>query len=559
MWKNKKIIPYQGNNEDPLEVLLKDALAPRVNAPEPVQRAVFERMEESTMNKKNNWKKVVAAAVAVVFVLSAAVYAVKEYLKPEEVVERLQGDEIGKPLQEAFTSDQAQALNISEELGGYEYSLLSMVSGEDLLALPPELAPELPKDETYLVLRIRDLSGANIEGNPLFDMESSGGGIVYAHPVIRGFAPSRLNLALLKGGLSSFNEGDCRYILMSMESIEIFAEQGVKIAICDTAFPNEEQYDFDEKTGLTTAKADYEGINVLLDLPLDSAKVDQDKLEAKLEDLRSKGLFSTDEINSNSAAYQEFMEKAKAYQEELPNKIAKHNARMEKLNDLMKDERFNQAKQRQWEEAIKVFNENPDKLIKFKMEELEEGDINEDLPEYELVDPSSIQREEDLEEGSIYLIGKLIFSDDLEMGLYLAGDSGDIVAGYGDLNIEAEFIQQVFDLDMSYWQETNQILHLELNHLLINSPRFEQLRKLELGDRFTLIHRLWSEEIEYELSEKEEADENSMGFNAKEMGFYLDATVFSLREDPESGAVEKVDSEIEDIVYKFVAKMIEDK
>ena len=84
------------------------------------------------------------------------------------------------------------------------------------------------------------------------------------------------------------------YRLIECDNVEIFADRYLYLCVSNTTFYSVEAYSYNEETGEITPNPDFDGINVLFDLPLDSSKADPEKAEKFLQDL-----YSEDNSDSN--------------------------------------------------------------------------------------------------------------------------------------------------------------------------------------------------------------------------------------------------------------------
>ena len=146
-----------------LDELLKHALTPTDEPDERLNQSIFKQVKErEAMNKKTvrTIKNIPAAAVAAAIILgcgSVSAYAAWKYLTPEHVAE-----EFGETkLADAFENDDAVSVNETQSCGGFDITLMGLISGKDLSVYPvfDEKGNELDMDKTYSVVAIRKSDG----------------------------------------------------------------------------------------------------------------------------------------------------------------------------------------------------------------------------------------------------------------------------------------------------------------------------------------------------------------------------------------------------------------
>lgn len=229
-------------------------------------------LESEKETQKMNFSKskklavLVAAAVALLAVSVSAVL----FLTPADVAARLEDD----PLSAAFQSDDAVALNETAVSGDYTFTLLGMVSGEDLSALPAEYNGETVRDRTYAVFTV-----ARTDGTPLTEQPN----LSYS-PLVAGYHVSAVNGWTLGATCQSFVEDGVAYYLFDTQNLEMFADHTVYFAIYEGSVPDPASFPTAEDGTLSLA----EGVTgALFTLPLDAAKADPAAAEAFV---RSTGL-----------------------------------------------------------------------------------------------------------------------------------------------------------------------------------------------------------------------------------------------------------------------------
>jgi len=92
-------------------------------------------------------------------------------------------------------------------------------------------------------------------------------------PLIDGYEPWRLNIFSLDAYCMDTTEGGIRYCLVSTDSLEIFANHRVCIAVFDGFVPSPDVFTINED-GVIGYNDSYTGAKAMFDLPLDPAKAD---------------------------------------------------------------------------------------------------------------------------------------------------------------------------------------------------------------------------------------------------------------------------------------------
>lgn len=253
------------------EGLFKKALASdAVPSPE-LNRRIKQKMEvQMHTNKRFRMILRPVLAVLMVLVLSGSAYAAWKILSPADVADKTGNS----ALAEAFASQDAVTVNETKSQNGYDVTLLGLVSGKGLSGMDETL----DAGRTYAVVAIARQEGA-AGGGSLMDEP------FFVSPLIHGQQPWRFNIASMNGGYSAVEEDGVLYRLIDCDNMELFADRGLSLIVSSTGFYSTEAYDYDEKTGLVTPNAAFSGVNLVFDLPLDTAKADPAKAQAYLDSL----------------------------------------------------------------------------------------------------------------------------------------------------------------------------------------------------------------------------------------------------------------------------------
>ncbi|SHH55107.1 hypothetical protein SAMN02745823_00258 [Sporobacter termitidis DSM 10068] len=215
-----------------------------------------------------------AAVIAViVFVFATTAFAAWYFLSPSDVADRLESP----ALAEAFRSNDALLVNETKSQGGYDVTFLGIVSGKGLTAL--DSAVDTAK--SYAVVAIAkqdgsmpDTSDEDFDNVPFF-----------VSPLIKGQKPWLYNIASMNGGYSACVADGVMYRLIDCDSLEMFADRGLELIVSSTDFYSTEAYNYDEASGLVAPNPDFEGVNLVFDLPLDPTKGDFEKARQYLDTL----------------------------------------------------------------------------------------------------------------------------------------------------------------------------------------------------------------------------------------------------------------------------------
>ncbi|MBP0965799.1 MAG: hypothetical protein J5999_11010 [Oscillospiraceae bacterium] len=253
--------------EDKLEKMLKTALSADFLPEKSINDEILERAKEKSIMSKTGNKKVkiaiIACAAAAVCTLTAA--AAYRLLSPSEAAERVDNP----ALSQAFEGENAVLTGETRTDGEYSVTFLGAVSGknsnisDNLYFLNGELLDE----RTYAVVAISRTDGKPMEDAPLF-----------VSPYIKGLDPLKYNIATMKGGYRGFAENGVVYRIISCDNIEMFADRGLYIGVSDAdgVFFNRDAYNYNAETGEITENPDFDGVNLLFDLPIDVSKADPD-------------------------------------------------------------------------------------------------------------------------------------------------------------------------------------------------------------------------------------------------------------------------------------------
>lgn len=268
-----------------LDELLKHALTPTDEPDFQLNQNIINQVKEQEKMKKRIWKRIPVTALTAAIVLGCASLtvcagAIVKYLSARDVAEKMEDTKLA----DAFSGKDAIFINETQSYGGYDVTLLGIVSGKDLSKYKSFENGIQLEDRTYSVIAIQHTDGTPMAdiGDAAFDEES-----FFASPLIRDFNPNFYNAFLFNGGYEEFVENGVRYRLVECDNVEIFADHGLYLCVCngDTISYNSEAYQFDEATGIISRNEDYSEVNALFDLPIDASKADPKAAENYLKEI----------------------------------------------------------------------------------------------------------------------------------------------------------------------------------------------------------------------------------------------------------------------------------
>lgn len=224
-------------------------------------------------------KKVSVAAMAAVCILAVSMTAVAavKYLTKEEIVSQIGDEDVSK----AINGEESLELNQTIEAGDYRFKLYAAATKEKLAE--SGLADDIGDNGgTYVILSIERL-----DGTPMPETSSNAYNDVhfFISPLIQGLEPWMYNIASMGGGYSTTVKNGVLYRIIECDDIALFANRHIYLCITDTDFYESEAYHYNETDGTISRNESYGGINLLLDLPIDNNRADEEKARAYLQEL----------------------------------------------------------------------------------------------------------------------------------------------------------------------------------------------------------------------------------------------------------------------------------
>ena len=271
-------------DEEKIHEILKHALVNEWKPTDQLNNSLIKQImeEKQIMNEKKMLRKrkllpSLAFAAMLVLVMGVTCFAAVKLLTPKQVAENIGDTDVAK----AFEGKDAIKINQTVTEGGYKITLLG-VAGSNALANLENAGLELQNGSTYAVVAIE-----KEDGTPMVSPgdEADDNKTFFVSPLIKGLRPWEYNIASMNGSYGENIIDGVLYRIIKCDNVEVFADQGIYLCVSDTTFYDTNAYNYDESTGEITVKDNYSGINVLYDLPIDTAKADSEKAARYLQQL----------------------------------------------------------------------------------------------------------------------------------------------------------------------------------------------------------------------------------------------------------------------------------
>lgn len=253
-----------------IDKILKSTLSPTQYPSEELNDKIRKKFKESGQMKHTNKHYLVAAcAIICILLIPTSIYAAYKYLLPKEVAVLIDDTKLG----ETFEKDGKGEIQTVTD-GAYTVTYLGHVTGESISERAGS-AWELHPERTYVAVAIEKADGTEItyENN------------VFVTPLIQGLKPWTYNIASMNGSYAGNIIEGVLYRIIECDTIEIFADRELYLAVSDTSFYSVDAFNYDERSGLVTENVDYKGTNILFNLELDPTKADSKKVEEYLKQL----------------------------------------------------------------------------------------------------------------------------------------------------------------------------------------------------------------------------------------------------------------------------------
>ncbi len=259
---------------------------------------------------------VMLAACLALALWSITALAARHCLTLRQVASGLQDDKLA----EAFSGEGAITVNETQVFGNYRITLLGVVSGEAISDYRFSENGVPQSDRFYAVTAIE-----HADGTPMPDAGDAGYGDeeFMVSPYISGLDPLSYNIVTFGGGYSEFVEDGVEYRLIDTGNVSAFADRTIYIGVSDGTFYKKGPFLFDESTGAIMRNKEYDGVNALFVLPLDSALADSvaakkliDSTDAKLSDADGTGTAESETEKAASEWAEQFRDGSGALDKE---------------------------------------------------------------------------------------------------------------------------------------------------------------------------------------------------------------------------------------------------
>lgn len=264
-----------------LDAFLKQALTPTDEPDARLNEKILGQAKETKAMDMKQVRRIPAAVVAAAIVIGAGsvtAYASWKYLTPDRITKNLNDSK----LTDAFQGKDAVSINETQTMAGYHVTLLGLVSGKDITQFERKSNGEILYDRTYCVTAIKKEDGTPM---PDTSQDAYADLTFFVSTLIRGCDPWKYNVFTLCGAYSEFVENGVLYRLTECDNVEIFADHGLYLCVSDGWNYNRDAYHYDAQSGEITRNEDYDGLNVLFQLPVDVAKADPQAAAAYLKNL----------------------------------------------------------------------------------------------------------------------------------------------------------------------------------------------------------------------------------------------------------------------------------
>jgi len=236
-----------------------------------MQKAVKKRISVRWM--------ILAAAIAIVFVGASGV-AISDYIIRTSNKSSEHLGLVGFPsLEIAFSLEDAMHINASQTQGDYTITLMSVSSGNDIPDHRLNIAGGgVSGDSIYALVAIN-----RVDGSPFRSVvDEDGSDFFHVSPFINGFQPGLVNSTkLARFGAIDVVDG-VLYYLIECDDLSVFADHGVYIGVMSGAVVDFDAFFLDEVTGEVIPNPDFDGVNIIFEIPFDVTLADPVRAQAIL-------------------------------------------------------------------------------------------------------------------------------------------------------------------------------------------------------------------------------------------------------------------------------------
>ncbi len=272
--------------------------------------------------KMRSIKRVLIAAACISLVGITAVASVR-LLSAQQVAEELEfTDQSGETVDhfsKPFTLDSAVDVQQTQSDNGLNITFLGFAHGEGIDNADLNADP----NKTYVVIAVENADGTAIT-QEFFEQ-----GMMVVSPFIKGYNPGLHNAFTLGANGSGTLIDGVMYQLMEVDNIEYFANETLYLGVSD-CIPNNNVFMLNGTSGEITANTNYEGLSVLFDLPIDTAKADDAKVQEYFSNYENQGNAEETEEPIDDMNYEELYQMY--ISEGLDEETAKNFAEIDILN-----------------------------------------------------------------------------------------------------------------------------------------------------------------------------------------------------------------------------------
>lgn len=235
--------------------------------------------EELTMTKKHRTiKGIVCVAAVVAALLGTTVFAAYHLMSAAEIAQKADYGRLSAVLAEEDTKFDMTP----QQCGDYTVELLGITTGKNLSNFTDDVGND---DRTYIIGAISRTDGKAISDDYT--------GLMLT-PLVSGYKPWDVNIFTLGGGKSEFITEDnmADYFVYECDSLEMFADHTVYIAVYGGALPDWNSEGFAPSSDIFTMEEDgsirfadnYKGAGAIFTVPFDKSKADPQKAAEFLEE-----------------------------------------------------------------------------------------------------------------------------------------------------------------------------------------------------------------------------------------------------------------------------------
>lgn len=270
--------------KDEFDNKLKEAMRPSQEPDFWLNQKIINGNQEVKKMGDKRWKRtaVTVGAIGLLLVSSVGVTAAVRYFSADQVAEETEDNKLAA----AFKSKDAIEINETQQSGGYDITLLGMISGKNLSDhVIYEDDGEMRADRTYAVVAIEPSDGTKMQEKDKDGYKVGYTDQFFVSPFIEGYNPNRYNVYSFNGGVTYFVQDGVLYWLLDTDNLEVFANHTIYLGVTESFLAAGEAYVYQEDSGKIEKKEDYSGMCALFTLPIDKSKGSEEKAKAYIDSL----------------------------------------------------------------------------------------------------------------------------------------------------------------------------------------------------------------------------------------------------------------------------------